>query len=352
VLRLEKLSLKRGSFALQEIDLEVAPGEYFCLLGPTGSGKTMLVECIAGLNRVASGRILLENQDITHARPEQRRVGYVPQDYALFPHMTVAENIKAPCRVRRLAPSDTAKRVEELSELLHISHLLHRYPHNLSGGEKQRVALARALSVMPRLLLLDEPFSALDQATRLRLWTEMKALHQQFPVTTIHVTHHFEEAAFMAARLGVLEGGRLRQTGSVEEVLHRPVSSSVARFVGAENIFLGVAAPEAEGCTCLEIPPGVRLKAAGCHCGKVSIAIRPEQIMLADGSERKRWDNCFPGSVAAIMPLGSVVRLIVDIGVPIIATINYSQWSARSWREGAPVTIIIPPQAIHVIEED
>lgn len=351
MLRVEGLWVKRGAFALQDVDLEVPQGEYFCLLGPTGSGKTMLVECIAGLNRLEQGRIFLAGQEVTHVRPELRQVSYVPQDYTLFPHMTVAGNIAAPCRVRKLAVLATEARVKELADLLHITHLVRRYPENLSGGEKQRVALARALAVMPRLLLLDEPFGALDQETRLRLWPEMKELHQRIKLTIIHVTHDFEEAALMATRLGVMEAGRLVQAGTVEEVFYRPATSSIAQFVGAENILTAHAEPTSDGRSLLEVAPGLRLAAEGVHRGEVSVAIRPDEITLAAEGEGE-GPNRLGGKLLAVIPLRSVVRVVLDIGLPMVASISRGAWKGTALEVGQSVNLVIPPAAVHVLPQD
>jgi len=349
VLRVEKLRVRRGVFALQDFCLEVVQGEYFCLLGPTGCGKTMFIETVAGLVRPERGQVFLGEQDVTNLRPELRNVSYVPQDYTLFPHLTVEGNIAAPCRIRRLPPDATADRVKELAELLHILPLLQRYPHNLSGGEKQRVALARALAVVPRVLLLDEPFSALDRQTKARLWPEMRSLHERLKVTTIHVTHDFDEAALMASRLGVMEAGRLVQVGSTEEVFHQPRTPSVAAFVGMENLFPAVAEPASAGSSLVEIAPGVRLVVRGHHSGPVSVAFRSEEVAISGEEDaRSGAEDSHEGQIVAVVPLQSAVRVVVDVGVPVVATIPRTEIRQRMPELGQRVTCRVPAEAVHV----
>ncbi|RKY03149.1 hypothetical protein DRP77_06765, partial [Candidatus Poribacteria bacterium] len=188
MIRVERLNAQAGEFRLKDIDLEIGKGEYFVLLGPTGAGKTFLIECICGLRRIESGRILINGRDVTHLEPAERNLGYVPQDYALFPTMTVFENIAFGLKVRRA--SNVEERVLKVAEMLRITHLLDRYPQGLSGGEKQRVALGRALVIEPDALLLDEPLSALDPATAETLCRELKRVQRETGVTTIHVCHN------------------------------------------------------------------------------------------------------------------------------------------------------------------
>jgi len=251
MLRVENLSIRLGEFDLRDISFEVREGEYFVLLGPTGTGKTVLIECIAGLHRPRTGRIILNGRDVTDLPPEERGIAYVPQDYALFPNLTAFENIAFGLRVRKLPDSKVRARVYELAEWLGITYLLDRLPLTLSGGEKQRVALARALAVEPQILLLDEPLAAVDEQTRERLCRELKTIQRQTGATFVHVSHNFEETLAVADRIGVMnfvegteEGkrgtrlriGQLLQVGTPEEIFYRrwlpltnkPVSGCVA----------------------------------------------------------------------------------------------------------------------------
>jgi len=206
-LTLEGIAKKLGDFSLKEISLEVKPGEYFVILGPSGAGKTVLLEILAGIYPPDQGKIWLGERDITHWPPEKRRFGFVYQDHALFPHPTVEGNIGFGLRDSRLNPLQRKQEIRETADLLGIAHLLSRQPHTLSGGESQRVALARALITRPPVLLLDEPLSSLDPPTREILQQELKRLHLIFGSIFIHVTHDFEEAFFLGERIGVLMGG-------------------------------------------------------------------------------------------------------------------------------------------------
>lgn len=236
MLRLEDIFVRLGEFRLREISLHVAPGTYLALLGPTGTGKTVLLETIAGVHHPSRGRIHIRGQDATHLAPEKRHLGIVYQDYALFPHLTVFENIAFGLR-RKGSPKPKIKQaVEEMAAFLEIGPLLQRRPNRLSGGERQRTALARALVMEPFVLLLDEPLSAMDRATRSRLQNELKRIHRQLGVTIIHITHDVTEAFFLADRLAVMKDGRILQEGSPAEVCRRPQSQSVAELMGIENL--------------------------------------------------------------------------------------------------------------------
>lgn len=210
MIALESIALRAGAFALQDVSLEVPAGEYAVLMGRTGSGKTCLVECICGLRAPTAGRVWLDGVDVTRARPAERGVGYVPQDGALFPTMTVAEQLAFPLLLRRRPRAAVRGRVLELAELLALGPLLGRRPRGLSGGERQRVALGRALAAEPRVLCLDEPLAALDEETREDVAGALAAARAHAHATVLHVTHSRAEAARLADRVFVLEGGRLR----------------------------------------------------------------------------------------------------------------------------------------------
>lgn len=249
MIRVEGLQVRAGDFKLDVDHLSVSPGEYLIVLGPTASGKTVLLESVAGLRRLHAGRVWFGSRDVTAEPPERRKAGLVYQDYALFPHLTVAGNIGfglrnggragvrpagATARARGRAGND---RVRELASLLHIDHLLDRYPQGLSGGEQQRVALARALAIEPQLLLLDEPLSALDGPTRLELRRELRRLHGELGTTVIHVTHDLDEAMALGQNMAVLMRGRLRQVGTPDDVTRHPADREIAALVGITNVF-------------------------------------------------------------------------------------------------------------------
>lgn len=230
-LKLREVHTTAGGFHLGDISLELAPGEYFVLLGPTGAGKTTLLETIASLRPLQRGEIRLGPTPLHLLPPEKRPCGFVYQDYALFPHLNVRQNIAFGLRVRRLPARQITQWVEEVATLLGITHLLKRRLAGLSGGKRQRVALARVLVLQPQVLLLDEPLSALDTATREELGPKLRQVHEVSGCLTIHVTHDFAEARYLADRVGIIDQGRLLQAGPPKEFFARPSSLQVARFV-------------------------------------------------------------------------------------------------------------------------
>lgn len=244
MLRLEGISVRLGDFRLHPIDLHIKPGTYLVLLGPTGTGKTVLLETIAGLYKPKSGRIFIKDRDVTDLAPEERHLGIVYQDYALFPHLTVFHNIAFGLRLKGVARAKIKQSVQEMADFLEIGHLLKRGPNRLSGGERQRVALARALVLKPYVLLLDEPLSALDRATRSRIQEELKRIHAELGVTIIHITHDLAEAFFLAQHLVVMKDGRILQEGSPDDVCSRPEERGVAELVGIENFIAATVAEE------------------------------------------------------------------------------------------------------------
>ena len=235
--KIEQVTARSGSFSLKPLDLEIAPGECHALLGPSGAGKSTLLELIVGFRRVESGRIWKNGKDLAQVPVEKRGIGYLPQDLGLFPHLTVQENILYGIRCRRKPnPADLA-RLEALTAMLGLAHLKERRPGNLSGGERQRVALARALAPAPELLILDEPFAALNETLRRELWGLVKGLQQEYGVAMLMVTHDLEEAFFFGEQVSILIDGSLHQSGPRKIVYNRPATLEVARFLGIHNLF-------------------------------------------------------------------------------------------------------------------
>lgn len=219
MLRIESLTARLGGFTLRVDELEAARGEYLVVLGPSGVGKTVLINVVAGFIAPEEGRVLIDGRDATRLPPEERGVALVPQDYGLFPHMSVYDNIAYGLRMRGLPRAEVDRRVRETAGLLGISHLLRRRPSTLSGGERQRAALARAIAVEPRLILLDEPLSALDPRLRASALELLRGLHSRLGFTALHVTHSLLEALLLADRIGYMEGGRLVYTGTPGDFL-------------------------------------------------------------------------------------------------------------------------------------
>ncbi len=233
IFEVENLSYKLGNFKLDNINFKVNQGEYFVLLGQSGSGKTLLLESIAGFNAV-KGKINFKNKDISKLTPENRDVGFVYQDFALFPNMNVRDNIMFSARYKSVKnPEET---LHDLADFLGLGPLLSREVDNLSGGERQRVAIARALFSKPKILLLDEPLSAIDPTFRNSIMKFLKDIHRRYNLTTIHVTHNFREASYLADRIAIVMNGQIKQIGSASDVLNSPANIEVAKFLGFKNI--------------------------------------------------------------------------------------------------------------------
>lgn len=231
MLNINNLYLQLGEFQLKNIYLDIKDEEYFVLLGPSGSGKTVMLETIAGLYKKTKGQVLFNNADLLKLPPEEREIGFVYQRYELFPHMTVKDNITFGMRIKKINKKIIERELSKLVHLLGIEHLLKRYPVNLSGGEQQRVALARALIISPKILLLDEPLSALDQLNKESLKKELKKIHENFKTTIIHVTHDLDEALFLADKIGIMLNGELLQVKEKDEFLEKPKSYLINKFV-------------------------------------------------------------------------------------------------------------------------
>jgi len=237
MLEVKDLSVKKGDFVLNELSFEVEKNSYFVILGKTGSGKTMLLESIAGLLNNIKGHIYLDGREITYMPPEKRDFGFVYQDFMLFSNMSVKENITYSSRYKNI--KDNKSLLDDLSEFLQIKDLLHRDIVHLSGGEKQRVAIARAIYSQPKLLLLDEPLSAIDPTLRSSIMKLLKAITKRYNTTILHVTHNFKEASFLADKIAVMLEGKILQIGKANDVLNKPSSIEVAKFLGFKNIFKG-----------------------------------------------------------------------------------------------------------------
>ncbi len=361
MIRIEDLSITLGDFDLREINLEIRRGEYFVLLGPTGAGKTVLVECVAGLHRPRSGRLLVQRnglwQDITNAPPERRGIGYVPQDYSLFPNMTVKENMAFGLRTRGWSRTQIDLRVKELASWLGIGHLLDRYPLNLSGGEKQRVALARALAVFPDLLLLDEPLAAVDEETRERLADDLKRIQKESGATFLHVSHNFEETRHVAERVAVMQFlpdgnrrvGRIVQVGSIEEVFERPLTKFVARFTGAGNVWDAKVESTDRSASLVSVG-GLRLVVwSPVPRPPVSVVIRPENVRLSYRPPSGNLVNAFPATVDKVADKGSVWSVILQTQTGLSIQAHMAKGNGWLPQIGATtVWVHLPPEHLHL----
>jgi len=232
MIRLGDVGLRAGAFVVRDVTLEVAEGEYFVLMGQTGSGKSLLIKCICGLIRPSTGCVCIDGRDVSRLEPRLRDVGYMPQDCGLFPHLNVLRNITFSLRARGMRRRPAERRTRPLIDMLGLDYLLRRRVAGLSGGERQKVALARALAGKPKVLLLDEPVSALDEPTRREVCADLRRVQTQLGISTVHVCHSLAEAQSVADRVGVMHQGTIHQAGTVEELTQNPASDAVARLMG------------------------------------------------------------------------------------------------------------------------
>lgn len=308
-LKIESLCKEFGDFtALKSIDLEIHEGEFVCFLGPSGCGKTTLLRAIAGLELQTRGKVYQNNKDISLLPPQKRDFGIVFQSYALFPNLTLEDNIAYGLKNQGYNKSRIQERVKELLELIGLEGSEKKYPAQLSGGQQQRVALARALATEPGLLLLDEPLSALDARVRLHLRQQIKSLQQKLGVTTVMVTHDQEEALTMADRIVVMNHGVIEQVGTPEEIYRQPVNAFVASFVGSMNLIpIEVTSPSSVLLGHQSIPSLPHELSTG---DSASLAIRPEEIELFD---QKPYDNAVEARVVHTEYLGAFLRVTCEL---------------------------------------
>jgi putative spermidine/putrescine transport system ATP-binding protein len=335
-LTLDSITQRFGDFtAVRDINLDVAGGELVALLGPSGCGKSTLLRIMSGFIRQTHGSVLFDGQPVDHLTPSQRGVGIVFQNYALFPHMTVADNVAYGLQARKWPRDKTAARVEEMLALVHMSEFAGRKPRQLSGGQQQRIALARCLAIDPKILLLDEPFGALDKNLRLDMQIEVKRLQRESGVTTILVTHDQEEALSMADRIAVMSRGNIEQVSTPIEIYDRPQTLFVNQFVGTTNVLAGefVSGPPAQirlaGGAALDVPA----RSGFSNGSKVVVSIRPEQLHVVT-------NGGLPGTVKAVMPLGAHVVYEVEIAAGTLLKVSEAREGQVSMRQtGEPVRI-------------
>lgn len=347
MIKIEKLSKDWKEFEIKHVSLEVEDGEYFVILGPSGSGKTMLLELIAGIWYPDSGKIYMDHQEVTLFPPEERGVGFVYQDYMLFPHKTVFENIAFGLNIRKGDKKETENKVREIMDLFGISHLADRLPRTLSGGEQQRTALARALIIQPRVMLMDEPLSALDKSTKEELIQELKDVHKKFDTTIIHVTHNFDEALALADRIAIMKDGEISQVGDSTEIFRRPTDLFVAEFVGAENILEGVAKKDGEKITLIDTG-NILIYSTEQKRGRVHITVRPEDIVLSIEKVKTSARNVFEGPITEIVDNGAIIKLTVDIGEPIVVFLTRQSFIEMELNIGKSVWTYFKATAVHL----
>jgi putative spermidine/putrescine transport system ATP-binding protein len=318
---LEGVSKQYGSVAaLSEIDLSIRKGEFLTLLGPSGSGKTTLLNLVSGTVFATSGRIVMDGKDVTHVPSSQRGLGMVFQSYALFPHMSVYENIAFPLRVRRLAEPDIKRKVTAALELVRLPEMARRKPKQLSGGQQQRIAIARCLVYDPALVLMDEPLGALDKKLREQLQLEIKRLHATLGTTILYVTHDQEEALVMSDRICLMRDGRIEQLGGAHDLYFAPGSAYAADFLGESNLLDATVEPSGEGAR-VEARGGITMsvpRMADIRQPRVKLLIRPEKLaLLAQGETAQHMAE---GVIEDVIFVGGVTNFRIRLADGIVVT--------------------------------
>jgi putative spermidine/putrescine transport system ATP-binding protein len=354
-LRVESLIKRYGAtFALDNLSLRVAPGIFQAILGPSGSGKTSLLMSVAGFLTPDSGRVLVNDRDVLPLPPEKRNFGMVFQGYALFPHLSVLDNVAFALRARGVPKDQQIRRAREAIRLVRLSELEERTPKQLSGGQQQRVALARAIAFKPDLLLLDEPLSALDRALRSELQTELKQLQQTIGLTCLYVTHDQDEALSMADVVAVMTAGQIRQIGSPVELYERPSSRFVASFLGKSN-FVELDALEQTGSGAVGRRGDVVLRHTGSILAGPSmlLALRPEKIAIsAPGAPRQPDRNYVSARVLHANYLGNAIELVADAGSLGELTVRAGSSAVGFATEGRAIELSWPFDAAVAIPPD
>ncbi|MEZ5668878.1 MAG: ABC transporter ATP-binding protein [Alphaproteobacteria bacterium] len=348
--------------AVDDVDLDIARNEFFALLGPSGCGKTTLLRMLAGFETPTGGRIVIDGQDMARIAPNRRPVNMVFQSYAVFPHMSVAQNVGYGLKVSGVPADQRRKRVAAALEMVKLSGYENRRPDKLSGGQRQRVALARALVKQPKVLLLDEPLSALDKKLREEMQFELKRLQHEVGITFIIVTHDQEEAMSMATRIGVMNAGRIVQIGPPDEIYERPNSRFVADFIGSVNLFEGRVAGRADGLIRIEseelqapiaaaaAAPGTDRVGVG---DRIWVAIRPERLELANGGSHDCNYLDARLSATAYQGENSICQLTLDTGhsIKLLATNSGDQAQAKLLTPGSQIGVTWSPDSVILLTE-
>jgi molybdate/tungstate transport system ATP-binding protein len=349
MLILKNISKKLGEFHLHDIDLEISQGTYYVLLGRSGSGKTQLLELIAGLNRPDSGEIWLDSENITRKKIQNRNIGLVFQDYAIFPNMTVFGNIAYSISSGKTEKTIIEERVSKVAKELNISHLLSRSTHHLSGGELQRVALARTLITSPRLLLLDEPMASIDASLKDDIKRLLRRLNRQ-GLTIIHVTHDYREAVSLATRVGVIHNGRIIQEGKPDDVFRKPVNRFVARYSGIRNFFRVEFKKNNGEWKAVCNDKMVINVSENSYPSEGLLLLRSDDIKIFHKMPATHSGNCLKGVVSEILPSEYGMEVTVDAGETFYVDISADTYKQQPVNEFSEVWITFPAEAGIVLQ--
>jgi len=350
MLELKHISKKLGNFEIRQASVKVMQGNYCVILGKSGSGKSLLLELIAGILSPDEGQIVLQGSDITGFKTNHRQIGLVFQDYALFPHLSVYDNIAYALKVQKSKPDIMKKRVLKLSEEMEISHLLNRRPESLSGGEKQRVALARTMASNPKILLLDEPLVSLDVQLRAGIMGLLRKIHHKGQ-TIIHVTHDYEEAIALATHIAVMKNGEIIQTGSPTEIFQHPKDEFVANFIGIRNFFKVTIDEEnkvgTDNTYIARLSQGLNLCLTSRDVTKEGyVMIRGEEIVISKTKTRSSACNNLKGVIKEIYPQNGGIEVIVDVGVNLIVNITKNSLEKLKLKVGGDVWVSFKASAV------
>ena len=334
---------------VQRFDLSVERGEFISFLGSSGCGKTTTLRMVAGFETPTVGTIRIDGRDVTQLPPNQRKVGMVFQSYALFPNMTVAQNVAFGLKVAGKSAAEIKTRVGEMLELIKLPKLADRYPYQMSGGQQQRVALARAIATKPQILLLDEPLSALDAKIRVSLRDDIRALQRELGITTIYVTHDQEEALSMSDRIVVMSEGRMEQVGTPFEIYNKPATRFVASFVGHLNLLKATVVAPSEGRITVD---GQALRTAAALNGvaagaPLTLAVRPEAIRIGASETGNRLD----GTISDVAFLGAIVRIRVQVGENRLSLDTFNNPGSPPPARGEAVHLGFSPEDLHSVSD-
>ena len=353
MVELRHVSKRFGDYeALKDASFEIKAGEFMTFLGPSGCGKTTCLRLISGFDTPTSGQVFIDGKDVTFDPPYRRDVNQVFQNYALFPHLTIYENIAFGLRMKKVPPAQIKERVERVVKMTSLDALVDRKPAQMSGGQRQRVALARAIVCEPKVLLLDEPLSALDAKLRTQMRIELKQLQKKLGITFIFVTHDQEEALTMSDRVAVINAGRVEQIGTVNEIYYKPATRFVATFIGETNIIEAEVIEAMRGQSRCRLEGGLELtvRSESAHPGgKLLLSLRPEKIRLH--RENPAAPNSFPARVSLEVFKGAIDELTLDVqgGLQLGALLANDGQAQSDFHEGEQIFASIQPEDIHIV---
>jgi ABC-type Fe3+/spermidine/putrescine transport system ATPase subunit len=347
-LKLENLSKSWRDFKLKNVDLTIEDGDYFVILGPTGAGKTLLLETIMGFHKPDHGRILLNGSDVTNEPPEKRQIGYISQNCVLFPHMTVHQNLEFSLKMKGVAKTERDRKVGQLLEFAGLKAMAHRRPATLSGGEKQKVALMRALAAEPQIIVLDEPLTAIDLETAREIRRELRRLHLSGK-TVIHVTHNQIEGFSLGSKMAILNSGEVVQTGKPKEIFAKPGSKFVARFLGYENVF-NAQLIEQQGSLSLVSAKGVTLKVSGkVGAPDCTITVRPEDVSVDLSPITNEAMNIMKGTITEFVDQGPTVSITVDAILPFKVIMTKSFFIEKNLETGQETWLAFKSDSVKIL---